>query len=537
MRIHPFLLALALVPALTNEGQAQRPKVGREWHEDSHNGYRFRYPHEWRVTPVQESTKEFGVIARISGPILSTKLPGNKAGNVGLFLSIFAFKQKAAVTRKESEGTGGLRDLIDGAGASRQKVKDFLPRLYSGLRDLQMSEEEEGKTPKKIPWHRETYDAFTGDFDIRFDTFTFRLDDRDIVLTFGIPKQHFKKWERTMERCVNTFQIIPRTAEIKIEDHTDYASVLAAARDETRTVSGWEVIEVPSKRYIIKTSSKDKRFLKELVTRLEKSRDLFERDFPPSKAIAHISIVRVCKDRQEFSTYGEVPNGVVGFFSPTSTELVVVDYKEINRAITWSTVTHEAFHQYCHFLFDESEAHRWYDEGHGDYYGYFEFKGKKAIPGYRRGGRSRLEEIKPLVKAETFTPIAELLRMDHPSWQRIYTHYAQSWSVIYMLRRGMDGDVHRRYWKREYEMIIPNYVRTLHRGFLDAYEVIRLERIAEAKLENREPTEEELNINRFDLRQAQKEKIWDQALANSWGQIDLDQFQQDWVGFILKGVD
>jgi len=45
-----------------------------------------------------------------------------------------------------------------------------------------------------------------------------------------------------------------------------------------------------------------------------------------------------------------------------------------------------------------------------------------------------------------------------------------------------------------------------------------------------------LDINRFDLRQAQKEKIWDQALANSWGQIDIELFQEDWVNYILKGV-
>ena len=39
---------------------------------------------------------------------------------------------------------------------------------------------------------------------------------------------------------------------------------------------------------------------------------------------------------------------------------------------------HEAFHQYCHFLFGQSEAHRWFDEGHADYYGGMKVTGSRG---------------------------------------------------------------------------------------------------------------------------------------------------------------
>ena len=51
---------------------------------------------------------------------------------------------------------------------------------------------------------------------------------------------------------------------------------------------------------------------------------------------------------------------------------------EYDRNSTYAVMTHEAFHQYCFFLFDQSEAHRWFDEGHGDYYGGAKFSGRRA---------------------------------------------------------------------------------------------------------------------------------------------------------------
>jgi hypothetical protein len=58
---------------------------------------------------------------------------------------------------------------------------------------------------------------------------------------------------------------------------------------------------------------------------------------------------------------------------------VLFDAVSVDRNMTYAVMSHEAFHQYCHFLFEQSEAHRWFDEGHGDYYGGVEFKGNKAV--------------------------------------------------------------------------------------------------------------------------------------------------------------
>lgn len=44
----------------------------------------------------------------------------------------------------------------------------------------------------------------------------------------------------------------------------------------------------------------------------------------------------------------------------------------------------------------------------------------------------------------------------------------------------------------------------------------------------------DLKINRFDLDPREKQKIWDAAMEASWGQVDLDQFEADWVLYVEK---
>ena len=85
-----------------------------------------------------------------------------------------------------------------------------------------------------------------------------------------------------------------------------------------------------------------------------------------------------------------------------------------------------------------------------------------------------------------------------------------------------------------YEGIIPGYVETLAAGFSEAYAEILAERQERADSQKRELTAEERDINRQDLSQDQKLEIWKAAMDASWGKVDLDQFQEDWLVFVDK---
>ncbi len=532
-------LLLLLFAVLAPEASAQKARVGKKWFPDPQYGYRFRNPQDWMIAPVQDREKASGLIAQMDGPDLATKLPGNKVYNYPTSLMIYAFAQRAAITRGEDEGSGGLRGKIGSDEGGRKRIGELLPHITFGNQWRQPPElqEEEEKKIKGLVAKHEVWKGDNGDVLVIFDCWTFRLDDHDIVLAFAIPEQHYKKWGKVFEGCAKTFEEIERTdAAGFVNSSGSYEDLLAYHTDEVSRTPGWSIVEVPSQRYIIKTSSTDKKFLKTIVERLEKSRDLYERDFPPDRAIENISVVRVCATLEEFHKYGKTGGGVAGWFNPGSEELVIVDFKMYDRKMTYGVISHEAFHQYCHFLFDQSEAHRWFDEGHGDYYGAFQFKGKKAIPSVKMaGGLDRYSVIKQMMREGEYTPIGQHIKLDHPSWQSGgIASYSQSWSIIYFLRMGMLGDVPKKVWEDEYAEIVPNYVRTLSEGFREAYKDIDKEIEQRRKREGDEFDEEEVPQIRRWMVQSRKEKIWDDALDASWGDIDIEQFEQNWVEYCSK---
>lgn len=145
---------------------------------------------------------------------------------------------------------------------------------------------------------------------------------------------------------------------IKLPEGGDYASVLAFHQAEVAPLSDWRIEDTPQEKFLLKTSHDDADFVEHVIERLERSRELFERDFPPPPGFRHVSIVRLCSSSEEFHQYGGTHRGVMGWFNPGTTELVLFDAQDIDRNMSFAVMTHEAFHQYCYFLFGRAEAHR-----------------------------------------------------------------------------------------------------------------------------------------------------------------------------------
>jgi hypothetical protein len=234
---------------------------------------------------------------------------------------------------------------------------------------------------------------------------------------------------------------------------------------------------------------------------------------------------------------------VAGYFNPGTTELVLYDNKDQDRRATLAVMSHEAFHQYCYFLFDRSEAHRWFDEGHGDFYGCYEFKGRKATPtAHMPGGLDRYQGAKTLVRENKYKPIFVHINYNHPQWQSQGPNntscYEQSWSIIHMLRMGALGKVSKKVWRDEYGDIIPNYIKVLHDGYQAAYAEQRAELEAELeKLPKSDKTAElrlaiETQLKRPRVGEERKLEIWKAAMDASWGQVDIEQFEEHWVEFV-----
>lgn len=526
---------LVLSAAMLVASPADAQKLARKYFEDSEHGYRFKPPEDFVTVPPQPQEAQLGTIVKLAGKELAVVKGADTYG----------LKTEAVVLRFEERNVTGKAG--PGETVATSKVRDdvsvYLSQSYKALdKDKPLSDEERkinGLTARHRSWRAETP---RGGFGLLIDAWSFTLTDADLHLIFVVPQDHEKKWVKLFEQSAKTFTVMDRTAAgAELAQGASYAEMLAHHTEDARKIPGWTALPTPSERFILKTNCENKKFLDEVIQRLEKSRDLFEQDFPPPKDFGHVSIVRVCNSEEEFHSYGGTGAGVAGWFNPGTTELVLYDAVSVDRNMTYAVMSHEAFHQYCHFLFEQSEAHRWFDEGHGDYYGGVEFKGSKVqVATSMPAGLDRLGEIKEMVRAETYAPLHEHINFNHAEWQgqgpSNVSCYAQSWSLIYMLRQGALGKVPKKVWKPEYAEIIPSYVETLHAGFRAAFDEIRAERQKEAERAGRELTEEELKVNRFDLPEGAKEKIWKAAMDASWGKVDLDEFEARWVTFVLDEI-
>jgi hypothetical protein len=525
-RIAGGLPAALIVLAFAGPAAAQDFELTRRSYDDTENGYRLRYPAKWEPVPVVDQLKDIGIVYRCEPPA-HTKPEGGV---------LFVFRLNPMPAKAGDQATTAeARPDIGGQIDSVITIKGF---------DKAHPDEDEEVEVSSLRARHKLWQAD----EVVVDAWTYRLPEYDLALVYliGSGDKNAKRWLQLYEKSAKSFETIAVSGDSALSEGASYEEQLGFHRRDAQRTPGWDAQPTPSKKFIIKTSSRDQDFLDQLIERLEKSREIFERDFPPEKPIEHVSVVRVCSTEEEFHRYGGTAGGVAGWFNPGSTELVIYDAKDIDRNMTFAVLSHEGFHQYCYFLFDRSEAHRWFDEGHGDYYGGIRFKyGKAEITPKMPAGLDRLSVIKELVRTGTFARLSEHLNYDHQQWQTQgpsnVSCYAQSWSIIYMLRQGTLGKVPKKLWRPEYADIIPNYVRTLADGFQKAYAEAEAEEAsgegAEGEEEHSEPTTAASVLEqdgRPNVKESRKKEIWSAAMAASFGRVDLEEFEKNWIQYVSK---
>jgi len=184
-----------------------------------------------------------------------------------------------------------------------------------------------------------------------------------------------------------------------------------------------------------------------------------ELDDAPRVPTKPYSVFRLCATYDQFMKYGQSPPGVVGWFSPASKELVVFlgGDKMMGSGATETVTYHEGWHQYADFYFNHpqtkkrGELHRWFDEGHGDYFGSFRWgqNGWKYV-----GSKMRYEDCKNMVRAGDYVPFKELVHWTRQKFygQRAPYYYAQAFSMIDFFRRGQKSPGFKPQWGEALDM-------------------------------------------------------------------------------------
>lgn len=178
-----------------------------------------------------------------------------------------------------------------------------------------------------------------------------------------------------------------------------------------RLVDGWAIKDTPHSMILFHGPSTSP-VLETMAEGLVAVRRRFAVDFPPDRPVDGLSVVRVCRDRGEYLTYGGNP-ATVGYFNPQSQELVLYDARADRSGPmpddhpTMRTLYHEACHQFLHHTASALSPHSWFDEGTAEFYAgarlrFGDVHEILALPDRQRflrtpGARARFPELRTLL--------------------------------------------------------------------------------------------------------------------------------------------
>ncbi|MDJ0973131.1 MAG: hypothetical protein QNJ98_01550 [Planctomycetota bacterium] len=485
-RIATVLLACAGVLLLvgTPVAEAGRAKV-TERHRDPNHKFSFKYFQDWKPIPLQPNERD--LVCKFG----DVKGKGRNRNVQDPTLVVHRMR----VDGKEEEVVTGGPQMPRFRG-QRNPAKDIWekafrtwtePRPYQpNFKPLKFDRKEfkKVKTKKeKLEGKLYRYDAELPTWggrtmEMYFALAVFEKDGIQIGIFFTCPGVLKKDFEKPFESVAKSFVWFDSKAEdVETRSELDGVNITAKRRREIEKgiVAGWDVVVSPKKNYIVLYNTKkntNHKLAKEIAKRIEKIREqIYEVQFPPSKPITAVSIVRVCADAREYHQYGG-PGGSAGYWSPGTEELVFYDASRSKKIDddTVSVLYHEAFHQYIFYSVGSVSPHSWFNEGHGDYYAGAKYnRGKFTIGPFRwRVGvvRKVVSEGPREYDADSktwgrkgYTPIKHLVQFTQGEY---YSYsgpsYAQGWSLIFFLREIVPKN---KKWNAKWGHILDTYFDVL----------------------------------------------------------------------------
>lgn len=259
----------------------------------------------------------------------------------------------------------------------------------------------------------------------------------------------------------------------KFADTPDKKAQVERARKNILGLKGWDYFTTPNYVWLWSwpPDKDDKRIkmqtaVRGLADRLEKMRELYIKHYPLHPGVAKIySVVRVCCEWDEYTKYGG-PQGSAGYFSPGTKELVMFYDVDYPKSETEATCFHEGWHQYADSYFRTprtkaavaegeeggpkttgtgagtmldrmpgAQLHRWFDEGHGDYFGGFVLEGTSWT---YKGDKGRKTVIRGMVSSRSHVPLREIVTWNHDRYYgaKAGENYAQGYAMIDFFQRG-----------------------------------------------------------------------------------------------------
>jgi hypothetical protein len=219
----------------------------------------------------------------------------------------------------------------------------------------------------------------------------------------------------------------------------------------TPQAQGWtEQDRYESVHFSIIADIKDDAYFHRLQNDLEKHFSHLQKEFwdfiPPLYRESHMTVMAFGSQSvfDEFAASDSgLPRGQKGYSRGDTERIVYVRQQVYYRDVM--ILVHEMTHMFNRFCLGRSPV--WLDEGMAQYYSYY--AGQESGNGAIRSGVNpdSLRAIDAALKNGTFVEVADLFEMEDgefyggPEGETPAINYAESWALVYYLRRGAtDGD-------------------------------------------------------------------------------------------------
>ena len=475
------------------------PAQDFKWQQVDELGIKYRVYKKLKEIPLTLGTSHPNLRARYE-PVAAGDFIWGSKGAFPWELKVYEFKSASGPTtsnrkpksRKEAEAMA--RDM----NMSKRKASSFREFITASGKDPTNREREFNPKAKgiakkknqgvggKLPYTWWEYSDWA-DMQNRGSGERFRqlwyscaavydLGDREVALVTHMPckkdklSSKHKGWARKMLLSTSLLkdkEIADGSTEDKLLRYAKTPERQKAVEAAVANIAGldnWDVFTTES--YIVlyswpagKNDKKKKNFLrsKDLAENMDRMRELYKEYYPPEEGtVFPYSVMRICSTVNEFQTYGKSGPGVVGWFSPRSKELVL--FLSNDKEMTKTVAFHEGWHQYSDTYFPDVELQRWFDEGTGDYFGSFFWKGGKWKYDV---SKMRKVSIKTIVSSKKFVPLNEIVTWNKDKFYgpQAANFYAQGYAMVDFLQRG--GKKRTSGWDKSWANILETYRATM----------------------------------------------------------------------------
>jgi hypothetical protein len=426
-------------------------------HKDESNGFQIQVPSKWEQVPT-----------KFQDVVLVGKWAAKRArkGNAVPTLMVVRFVKPKGAPEGASPADALKRGIPPGRGSmlrfQPKSVWEYAERMVWGKKEVTLDDPEFRVSRKKshkahVRIYKQHARGGRNAEKNQLMVVAAKIERTDIEDdTFGVifwmTAADEKDGMGAIKSCIRRFRILDdddeeedgsdSDADIFVDSESKPEIWREARKKKIGNLKNWAAFD--TKNYLIVYNKKVKRsLLKKVGKHIEAIRaQVYEKLFPPAREIKAVSVVRVCKDMQEYHRYGGPP-GSAGYWSRGDEELVIPgDMAKDSLRVLY----HEAFHQYIHYAVGDVAPHSWFNEGHGDYFAGHNYAAKKfkAAP-----FRWRTGTITNAFAQETYVPLKKFLKYTQREY---YANaglcYAQGWSLVYFLREVERKKVkkYKQYW-------------------------------------------------------------------------------------------